>query len=70
MSAAGHPFASVEGFVRQILGWHEFIRGIYWRHMPAHLEQNSLDAHQPLPPFYNKLTHRQAIQTVIEETRS
>ncbi len=46
------PLASVEGFVRQILGWREFLRGIYWRHMPDYLEANSLDAHEPLPAFY------------------
>jgi deoxyribodipyrimidine photolyase-related protein len=46
------PLASVEGFIRQILGWREFVRGIYWRQMPDYLEQNSLDAHQPLPAFY------------------
>lgn len=46
------PLASVEGFVRQILGWREFVRGIYWREMPGYLEQNSLDAHQSLPAFY------------------
>ena len=46
------PLASVEGFVRQIIGWREFVRGIYWRHMPGYLDANSLDAHQPLPAFY------------------
>lgn len=46
------PLASVEGFIRQILGWREFVRGIYWRHMPDYQEANSLDAKQPLPPFY------------------
>ncbi len=46
------PLASVEGFVRQIIGWREFLRGIYWRHMPGYLDANSLDAHQPLPAFY------------------
>lgn len=36
------PLNSVEGFVRQILGWREFIRGIYWEHMPEYAEQNAL----------------------------
>lgn len=37
------PLNSVEGFVRQILGWREFVRGVYWRHMPDYLERNALD---------------------------
>jgi deoxyribodipyrimidine photolyase-related protein len=36
------PLNSVEGFVRQILGWREFIRGIYWHHMPDYAERNAL----------------------------
>ncbi len=46
------PIASVEGFVRQILGWREYVRGIYWQAMPDYLEHNALDAHAPLPAFY------------------
>jgi deoxyribodipyrimidine photolyase-related protein len=46
------PIESVEGFVRQVLGWREFVRGLYWHHMPAWLDRNELDAHQPLPAFY------------------
>jgi len=46
------PLASVEGFVRQILGWREFIRGIYWRFMPDYREYNSLGAQLSLPAFY------------------
>lgn len=46
------PLSSVEGFVRQILGWREYVRGIYWREMPAYLGRNALDAAQPLPGFY------------------
>ena len=43
------PLASVEGFVRQIIGWREFINGMYWRHMPDYATVNALEAHRPLP---------------------
>jgi deoxyribodipyrimidine photolyase-related protein len=46
------PLASVEGFVRQILGWREYVRGVYWYEGPSYLESNALDARQPLPDFY------------------
>ncbi len=46
------PLNAVEGFIRQILGWREFVRGVYWRFMPGYLERNALDAHEPLPAFY------------------
>jgi deoxyribodipyrimidine photolyase-related protein len=50
---AGHaPLAAVEGFIRQILGWREYVRGIYWTEMPAYLELNALEAREPLPAFY------------------
>lgn len=46
------PLNSVEGFVRQILGWREYVRGIYWMYMPEYLERNALSADQPMPKFY------------------
>jgi deoxyribodipyrimidine photolyase-related protein len=46
------PLASCEGFVRQILGWREYVRGIYWTQMPGYLDLNALQAHEPLPGFY------------------
>jgi len=46
------PLASVEGFIRQILGWREFVHGVYWLFMPDYLERNALQAYQPLPGFY------------------
>jgi deoxyribodipyrimidine photolyase-related protein len=50
---AGHaPLAAVEGFVRQILGWREYVRGIYWTQMPTYLERNALDAQANLPAWY------------------
>jgi deoxyribodipyrimidine photolyase-related protein len=44
------PLASAEGFIRQILGWREYVNGIYWREMPAYAGRNELDAHGPVPP--------------------
>ena len=44
--------ASTEGFIRQILGWREYVRGIYWREMPGYLERNELGAQEALPKFY------------------
>ena len=46
------PLAAAEGFIRQVLGWREYVRAIYWRAMPGYLDLNALDAHQPLPTFY------------------
>ncbi len=46
------PLPSVEGFIRQILGWREFVRGIYWTQMPGYAERNALDAQQALPNWY------------------
>ena len=50
---AGHaPLAAVEGFIRQILGWREYVRGIYWTQMPDYLQRNALDAQAELPAWY------------------
>jgi deoxyribodipyrimidine photolyase-related protein len=46
------PVNAVEGFVRQILGWREFVRGIYWLHMPDYGKRNALGASRALPEFY------------------
>jgi deoxyribodipyrimidine photolyase-related protein len=48
----GAPLAAVEGFIRQILGWREYVRGLYWLHMPDWVEMNALNAKQNLPSFY------------------
>lgn len=50
---SGHaPLPAVEGFIRQILGWREYVRGIYWANMPEYVERNSMGATEPLPGFY------------------
>lgn len=46
------PLASVEGFIRQILGWREYVRGVYWTQMPRYLERNALQARHDLPAWY------------------
>lgn len=44
--------AQVEGFVRQIAGWREFMRGVYWSHMPKYKGLNVLNADRPLPHYF------------------
>jgi deoxyribodipyrimidine photolyase-related protein len=46
------PLNAVEGFVRQILGWREYVRGIYFTEGPAYLQRNALGATRPLPDIY------------------
>lgn len=50
---AGHaPLNSVEGFIRQVIGWREFMYAVYWREMPGLRMMNALGATRPLPAFY------------------
>lgn len=46
------PLNAVEGFIRQILGWREYVRGVYWTLMPGYAGMNALDTKRPLPAFY------------------
>jgi deoxyribodipyrimidine photolyase-related protein len=46
------PLESAEGYIRQVLGWREYVRGVYLLRMPGYLDLNALDAHEPLPAFY------------------
>ena len=49
----GHaPINAAEGYIRQIIGWREYVRGIYWLKMPGYEKENALDATRQLPEFY------------------
>ncbi|MCA2977505.1 MAG: cryptochrome/photolyase family protein [Myxococcaceae bacterium] len=66
----GHvSLASAEGFIRQVIGWREFIRGVYWWLMPGLREANGLAAHGPLPDFF-WAPERTDLQCVKEAVQS
>ena len=46
------PLNAVEGFIRQIIGWREYVRGIYWLEMPTYETKNYLGAKRKLPNFF------------------
>jgi deoxyribodipyrimidine photolyase-related protein len=46
------PLSSVEGFVRQVIGWREYVWGVYWLWMPGYRSHNALTATRPLPPAF------------------
>ena len=64
------PLNAVEGFIRQIIGWREFIRGVYWREGPDYARRNALGATRKLPWFYwSGETKMACVKAVVEETR-
>ena len=68
--SAGHvPLQSAEGFIRQILGWREYVRGIYWTQMPNYAERNALNAPHDLPAWYwTAQTDLACLREVITQT--
>lgn len=66
---ADAPLAAREGFIRQVLGWREYIRAIYVAQMPSYITHNYLDHHLPLPALmYSAQTSMNCLSTVVQET--
>ena len=64
------PLNSAEGFIRQIIGWREFVRGVYWQEMPKYRERNAMRAQRDLPWFYwSGETDMACLKDAIGQTR-
>jgi len=64
------PLNAVEGFIRQIIGWREYVRGIYWLKMPEYVESNFFNATRKLPDFYwTANTKMNCLRQCVSETK-
>ena len=64
------PLNAVEGFIRQIIGWREYIRGVYWQYMPQYAQTNFFNARRKLPAFYwSGDTDMSCLRQCISSTR-
>lgn len=64
------PLNAVEGFIRQIIGWREYVRGIYWFKMPDYAKTNFFEAKRSLPDFYwTAKTKMNCLQQCVSETK-
>ena len=71
LASGAAPLAAVEGFIRQILGWREFVRGVYWRYDTQWQDVNFLDAQRPLPGWYwTGKTQAACLKEAISQTLS
>lgn len=65
----GIELAQIEGFVRQIIGWREYVRGMYWTNMPDYQHRNELQASTPLPDwFWTGETRMQCLSSAITQS--
>jgi deoxyribodipyrimidine photolyase-related protein len=61
--------AAAEGFIRQVLGWREYVRGVYWLAMPGYAERNTFAAKRPLPAwFWTAGTDMRCLARALEQT--
>ncbi|MDF3023890.1 MAG: deoxyribodipyrimidine photolyase-related protein, partial [Alphaproteobacteria bacterium] len=64
------PLNATEGFIRQIIGWREYVRGVYWLKMPGYADENFLSANRPLPWFYwSGETKMNCLKQCVTETK-
>ena len=62
------PLSSAEGFIRQIIGWREYVWGLYWYRMPDYAKLNALDAHDPVPPvFLGRSTKMRCVSRTVAD---
>jgi deoxyribodipyrimidine photolyase-related protein len=68
----GHvPLNAAEGFIRQIIGWREYVRGIYWLNMPGYEEKNFFEHSRALPEFYwTGKTDMACVAASVDQTRA
>ncbi len=65
------PLEAAEGFIRQVLGWREYVRGVYWHFMPDYVERNTLAAEASLPGFYwTAATEMNCLKDALGQTLS
>lgn len=64
------PLNAVEGFIRQLIGWREYVRGIYWLKMPDYADYNFFEANRQLPDFYwTAKTKMNCLKQCVLETK-